>query len=92
MSKSALMFGVGDRVVVRTTPRFPTSNPRTPSYAKGHRATIIAAYGCIENPLDHHLAYEPLYTVVFEGSEVFGPEATHQVVAEMHEEWLESEA
>jgi hypothetical protein len=29
---------------------------------------------------------------VFEGSEVFGPEATHQVVAEMHEEWLESEA
>jgi|DEB0MinimDraft_6_1074348.scaffolds.fasta_scaffold43081_2 hypothetical protein len=86
------LFNVGDRVVVRTTPRFPTVNPRTPEYAKGHRATVVATYGRVENPLDHHAAYEPLYTVVFEGREVFGSRASHEVVAEMHEEWLDADS
>ena len=87
MSEST--FAVGDRVLVRTSPRFATNNPRTPSYAKGKTGKVIAAYGRIHNPLDHHTAYEPLYTLAFEGSEIFGGRASHQVIAEFHEEWLD---
>jgi hypothetical protein len=83
------LFNVGDRVVVRMSPRFPTNNPRTPTYAKGRQARVIATYGRVDNPLDHHAAYEPLYTVQFDGCEVFGSQAGHVIIAELHEEWLE---
>lgn len=84
-----LAFGVGDRVLVRTSPRFPTSNPRTPAYAKGKPARIVAVHGRVDNPLDHHAAYEPLYTLEFDGRDVFGSAAHHQVIADLHEEWLD---
>ena len=50
---------------------------------------VVAAYGIIDNPLDHHLPYEPLYTLRFDGRELLGDHARHEVVAELHEEWLE---
>lgn len=82
-------FRVGDRVRVRTSASHPTINPRTPLYARGHEGVVVAAYGIIDNPLDHHLPYEPLYTLRFDGRELLGDHARHEVVAELHEEWLE---
>jgi hypothetical protein len=51
--------------------------------------TVIKSYGIIVNPQDHHLPYKPLYTLSFKASEIWGPKATHVVVAEVHDEWLE---
>lgn len=81
-------FAVGDRVRVRRTADPETINPRTPSYAKGVVGTIIATYGVVANPLDHHQPYLPLYTLRFQGSDITS-DASHVVIAEIHEEWLE---
>ena len=83
-------FRIGDRVTVRTEPSEETQNPRTPSYTLGRTGVVIAAHGVVINPIDHRLAYPPMYSVRFEGSELFGPEATHTVVSEIHEEWLDA--
>lgn len=82
-------FKVGDVVRVRTSPTFPTVNPRTPPYALGHVGKVIKAYGVIVNPQDHHQPYEPLYTLEFDAAQIWGPKASHVVVAEVHDEWLE---
>jgi len=82
-------FTVGDLVRVRTSPITPTINPRTPTYALGHVGTVIKSYGIIVNPQDHHLPYKALYTLSFKASEIWGPKATHVVVAEVHDEWLD---
>jgi hypothetical protein len=52
-------------------------------------ATVIKTYGIVTNPQDHHLPYKPLYTLQFEASEIWGPKASHVVVAEVHDEWLD---
>ncbi len=82
-------FRVGDRVTVRTRPSEATENPRTPAYASGHSGVVIAAHGVVVNPIDHRLAYAPMYSVRFDGRDLFGPEASHTVVSEIHEEWLD---
>ena len=82
-------FVVGDLVRVRMNPITPTINPRTPPYSLGHVATVIKTYGIVTNPQDHHLPYKPLYTLQFEASEIWGPKASHVVVAEVHDEWLD---
>jgi hypothetical protein len=45
----------------------------------------------VENPQDHPLPYEALYTLRFDASEIWGPQASHVVVAEVHDEWLDPE-
>ena len=85
-------FAVDDVVRVRMSPTTPSINPRTPPYARGHVGTVIRTYGIVANPQDHHLPYEPLYTVRFDASEIWGPQATHVVVAEVHDEWLDRES
>lgn len=82
-------FAVGERVRVRSEADPPTVNPRTPAYAKGLTATVIAAYGVVANPLDHHAPYPPLYTVRFHGRDVSEGTSDHVVIAEIHEEWLD---
>jgi hypothetical protein len=82
-------FGVGDRVTVRATPTGPTENPRTPPYAVGRSGTVLAVHGVVLNPMDHHRAYAPMYSGRFDGRDLFGPAATHTVVAEVHDEFLD---
>ncbi len=82
-------FRVGDRVTVRSEPTGPTENPRTPDYTIGRTGEILAVHGVIDNPRDHHRPYPPMYSIRFAGSELFGPQAQHAVVAEVHEEWLD---
>jgi hypothetical protein len=82
-------FRVGDQVRVRATPTEPTDNPRTPDYAIGHVGEVRAVHGVIDNPRDHHRAYPPMYSIVFDGAVLFGAGATHAVVAEVHDEWLD---
>lgn len=83
-------FRIGDRVTVRSTPTEVTDNPRTPPYSVGHTGTVIAVHGVIVNPIDHHLAYPPMYSVRFAASDLFGAGATHTVISEVHEEWLDA--
>jgi len=82
-------FRVGDVVRVRHAPTEPTINPRTPTYALGHVGTVIKSYGVVVNPQDHHKPYQQLYTLRFEASEIWGSKASHVIVAELHDEWLD---
>jgi Nitrile hydratase beta subunit len=78
-------FRVGDRVRVRRSA--PGGNPRTPRYLRGWAGTVVRCHGVVDNPLDHHRAYPPLYSVVFplpEGG------SGDEVLADLHEEWLEA--
>jgi hypothetical protein len=82
-------FRAGDRVKVRSGPTHATDNPRTPAYTVGATGTVIGVHGVVINPMDHHLAYPPMYSVRFEAREMFGTSATHAIIAEVHEEWLD---
>jgi Nitrile hydratase beta subunit len=76
-------FREGDRVRVLT--EVTGGNPRTPRYLRGRTGTVVRRHGVVDNPLDHHDPYPPLYSVVFP---VLGQEPD-EVLAELHEEWLE---
>jgi len=78
-------FAVGDRVRVLTD--VPRGNPRTPRYLRGRTGTVVLRHGVVENPLDHHEPYPPLYSVVFPLPDRRDPH--DEVLADLHEEWLE---
>jgi hypothetical protein len=78
-------FRVGDRV--RVLAEMPGGNPRTPQYLRNRTGTVVRSHGVVENPLDHHDPYPPLYTVVFALSD--DRRGSEEVVADIHEEWLE---
>ncbi len=82
-------FHVGDVVRVRREPTEPTINPRTPHYARGQVGRVIRAYGVVPNPQDHHQPYQPLYTLEIEAAQIWGAQASHVIVAEIHDEWLD---
>jgi nitrile hydratase len=74
-------FREGDRVRVLEEVR--GGNPRTPRYLRGRTGTVVLRHGVVVNPLDHREPYPPLYSVVFrlpDGDEV---------LADLHDEWLE---
>jgi nitrile hydratase beta subunit-like protein len=75
-------FGIGNRV--RVLAEVPGGNPRTPRYLRGRTGTVVRTHGVVENPLDHRDPYPPLYTVVFPL-----PGGHDEILAEIHEEWLE---
>lgn len=77
-------FAIGDMVEVKIT--CAEGNPRTPHYLRGRVATIVRRYGVVDNPLDHHLPYPPLYTLEFHLSD------RERVLADLHEDWLEPAA
>jgi nitrile hydratase len=70
-------FAVGDRV--RTRNHQPAGHTRLPSYARGAAGVIEAVHGCHVFPDTHaHGLGEapcPLYTVRFDGAELYGAAA-----------------
>jgi hypothetical protein len=84
MSEGLGRFRVGDRVRVRT--EVPNGNPRTPGYLRDMTGTVLLRHGILDNPLDHHDAYPPLYSVVFELPDGRNPH--DEVLADLNEEWL----
>lgn len=80
-------FAPGDRVRVLT--QRTGGNPRTPPYVKGRTGVITARHGIIDNPLDHHRPYPPLYSVEFRVEDLTGLSGGDLVVADLHDEWLE---
>jgi hypothetical protein len=77
-------FELGDHVRVRTA--VPAGNPRTPSYLHDRVGTVVQRHGVVLNPLDHPEPYPALYSVVFAlANDAHGDE----VLADLHEEWLE---
>lgn len=78
-------FATGDRVRVLTDA--VGGNPRTPSYLRGRVGTVVACHGVVVNPLDHRDAYPPMCSVRFVLQE--SAAGRDEVVAEVHEEWLE---
>jgi len=87
-------FQPGDRV--RTKNINPSTHTRLPRYARGREGTIEAIRGCHVYPdsVVNGTGEDPqwLYTVVFEGRELWGPEtdATLTVSIEAFEPYLES--
>lgn len=84
-SASKGAFGVGDRV--RVLDDVPGGNPRTPRYLRGRIGTILRRHGVVDNPLDHHAAYPPLYSVVFP-IDAEQDTTGDEVLADLHEDWL----
>lgn len=77
-------FRVGDRVLVLD--EVAGGNPRTPRYLRGRSGVVVREHGVVDNPLDHHDAYPPLYSVLF----ALSGGRREEVLADLHEEWLTS--
>lgn len=75
----------GDQVVVRD--RVSCGTPRTPTYLRGRVGTVVFCHGIVDNPLDHHTPYPPLYSVVFPVDPLDAGNG-EEVLAEIHEDWL----
>jgi nitrile hydratase len=79
---SPARFAVGDRVRARNL--HPRGHTRLPRYVRGHVGTVTRVHGCHVYP-DRHAATAPgapfddrpewLYTVAFDGAELWGPQA-----------------
>ena len=86
-------FAVRQRVVTRNV--HPTGHTRLPRYARGKRGTIHAVRGYFVFP-DYHAHGkgefpQPMYTVSFEGEELWGPstEPRERVYIDLWESYLE---
>jgi len=81
-SATPARFAVGERVRARNLN--PRSHTRLPRYVRGHVGSVVLVHGTHVFP-DRHAAAEPgtafddgpewLYTVEFDGSELWGPQA-----------------
>ena len=80
-------FLIGDQVAVKR--ENPEGNPRTPAYVRGHNGVVTFIHGVIENTIDHHGVYPPLYTIGFNVQDLFGGECSDKIWVDVHEEWLE---
>jgi len=73
-------FGVGETVRARNL--HPAGHTRLPRYVRGHVGTVVAAHGCHVYPDSSVRGDEDpqwLYTVRFEGRELWGPDADAHV-------------
>ena len=70
----------------------PGGNPRTPADVRGNDGVAAAVHGAIPNPLEHRGLYPPLYTVVFQISELFPGRGDGKLHVDTHEDCLESAA
>jgi nitrile hydratase subunit beta len=69
-------FSVGDRVRARNL--HPAGHTRLPRYVRGRAGTVVLVHGCHVFPDHSVLGHEDpqwLYTVRFEGHELWGPDA-----------------
>ncbi len=73
----AARFAAGDKVVVRNLN--PAGHTRAPRYIRGRRGEIARDYGVFIFPDSHAMGHgkapQHLYSVRFEGAEVWGPDA-----------------
>ena len=86
-------FSVGD--VVRAAVPRADGHTRLPRYLARRRGTIEAVHGPFALPDENVRGVrteETLYTVVFPGTEVFGPDAERplSIAAELYESYLEA--
>ena len=97
-AQAAPRFAVGQRV--RALNLNPQGHTRLPRYVRGHVGTVVLHHGSHVLP-DQHVKQmlppfdgtpEHLYTVVFEGTELWGPqaEAGSQVSVDAWESYLEA--
>lgn len=86
MTTSEGSLHAGQRV--RVLDHVGDGNPRTPRYLRGWTGTVVRCHGVVDNPLDHHAPYPPLYSVLFDLDD--GRARPDQVLADLHEEWLEA--
>jgi len=88
----AAHFAAGDTVVAQN--EHPTGHTRLPRYVRGKRGTIHAVRGCYVFPDTHAHGLgeqpQPMYTVAFEGSELWGPssEPGERVYIDLWESYL----
>jgi nitrile hydratase subunit beta len=91
---AAPKFKSGDRVRARNI--HPTTHTRLPRYVRGHVGVIERDHGCHVYPdtvaIDAGENPQWLYTVVFEGAELWGPDAdpTVKISVDAFEPYLEA--
>ena len=87
-------FKIGDRVRARNI--HPKTHTRLPRYVRGHVGVVALIHGCHMYPdsvaVDQGDNPQWLYTVVFEGRELWGPEAdlTIKISIDAFEPYLEA--
>lgn len=92
--RAPALFAVGQKVRARNI--HPRSHTRLPRFTRGHLGTIERIQGCHTYPdamVEKNIKQgEWLYTVVFEGLELWGPDAEvgATVSIEAFEPYLES--
>ena len=92
-ARAPARFKVGDRV--RTRNIHPATHTRLPRYARGHVGTVELIHGCHAFPdtvaIDKGDDPQWLYTVVFDGAELWGPDAdpTTKVSIDAFEPYLD---
>lgn len=83
--RQAARFAVGQRVRARN--QHPMGHTRLPRYVRGHVGTVVRVHGVHVLP-DRHAALSPtsdsnegewLYAVVFDGRDLWGPDAAAQL-------------
>jgi len=93
-ARASARFAIGSRVSVKNM--HPATHTRLPRYARGHIGTVEGIHGCHVFPDSsaRGLGEDPqwLYTVVFDGRELWGADAdpTLRVSIEAFEPYLES--
>lgn len=84
-------FKIGDRIRARNL--HPTGHTRLPRYVRGHSGIIDAVHGFHVFPDAHAAgggeAPQWLYSVRFEGAELWGERASHNVMVDLWESYLE---
>ena len=92
-ARASARFNIGDRVRARNI--HPVSHTRLPRYARGHVGTVELVHGCQAFPdtvaADGADSPQWLYTVVFDGRELWGADAdpTLKVSIDAFEPYLE---
>jgi nitrile hydratase subunit beta len=91
-ARSPALFAVGDRV--RSKMIHPTTHTRLPRYVRGHVGTIEMLHGVHVFPDSNSLGQENpqwLYTVTFDGRELWGPDgdAAVKISVDAWESYLE---
>lgn len=93
---AAARFAAGDRVVTRNV--HPTGHTRLPRYVRGKRGVVHAVRGGFVFPDTHAHGQgeqpQPMYTVCFEGEELWGPssEPRERVYIDLWESYLETDS
>jgi hypothetical protein len=81
-------FNPGMKVQIKAAN--PNGTHRTPEYIKGKSGVIVMSHGVVSGyEIDHREDWGPLYTIIFDKSELGDLSGNDKILVDVHEDWLE---